>query len=602
MADLGDIFRRASFPGHEWVAKYFDFCEEVGKTVTLQTYFHPELFPKNGNLRGLKRLSVEQRTQMLAEKMIRAWQAEPDPREVGMLLKAGVATEYIHSQADGCTLLGYAARRGFVQCVGALLRHGADLSTTAPNKLTPFQQAAYAGQARVMEIMLAHGADLSQRTEHGMTPLMLVVNGLGGPDSRRHALELLLARGVSIEDKDNEGRTAMDWFRRNRWTYSSMGWKETWAEPLLNADAELIARRKKEEATQRFMKSFRNMAQGGGVPDPKTLLRYIGDGANIEVVDDFWGDTALGIAASYNKKEICETLLDAGANLFFRDKHGSTPFMSTASNGYEELMKLFISRGSDVNERDAKGETGIIHATRWGCRTKAIKIMLEHGAEVDVADATGKTAFDYCEEGKKDDRYYRPRGNGCEVYTELEQILLAGSHRRFLEKITGENFAATGVEVMKKLVEPGVGVNIRDAQGWTPFLWAAHQGDVDALKFLRDNGADIQAADPAGRNALMHAVYPGLHLDAARFLLENGIYADVKDQRGKSAPDWAREVLTEDGKVNGKPKQQAVDEFKALFEPVLRSQTIEQYETGLRGKSAGMRPLKLKPKTGQDLI
>ncbi|TAL34074.1 MAG: ankyrin repeat domain-containing protein [Alphaproteobacteria bacterium] len=594
LAYLGDIFRRASFPGNEWVAKYFDFCEEIGKTVTLQNYFHPELFPKNGSLRGLKRLSMEQRTQMLADKMIRAWQVAPNPREIEMLLKAGVNTEYIHPQAEGCTLLGYAARRGYVDCVDALLRHGADMGAKAPNTLTPFQQAAYMGQARVMDIMLSRGADLSQRTEIGMTPLMLIVNGLGGPDNRRSALELLLARGVSIEDKDNEGRTAMDWFNCNRWTFQSMGWKETWAEPLLKIVKEAEDSKRRQEATQRLIKTIRNIGTpGGGAPDPKALQRYIDDGADIEHVDDFWGDTALGIAAGYNMKETCEILLNAGANLFFRDKRGSTPFMSTAVNGYEELMKIFIARGADVNERDAKGETGIIQATHRGCRTGVIKIMLEHGAEVNVGDETGKTAFDYCEDGKKDDRYYSPRGNGMEVYTELGQILCAGAHRRLLEKATDGNFATPGLEMIKKLA--GDNIHMKDAHGWTPFLWAAHQGDIEAMKLLLDKGANLQATENTGKNALMLAVYPELHVEAARFLMDRGIFADLQDQQRRSALDWAKAVIGDkNGKTLGRPKAEALKEFQSAYEPVMKSQSLDQYHSGLRAPVTLSRRLRFK--------
>ncbi|MEZ0223470.1 MAG: ankyrin repeat domain-containing protein [Alphaproteobacteria bacterium] len=591
MAYLGDIFRRNSFPGSEWAAKYLDFCEEVGKTVTLQNYFHPELFPKNGSLRGLKRLSREQRTQILAENMIRcSWHTEPGAREVEMLLNAGVDTEHIHPRAEGCTLLSYAARRGYAYCADALLRHGADPSAKAPNKLSPFQQAAYMGQARVIEIMLAHGADLSQCTEHGMTPLMLVLNGLGSPDNRRRSIELLLSRGVSIEDKDNEGRTAMDWFHRNRWTFQSLGWKEeNWAAPLLNANAELTARRKKEETTRRLIRELHAL---GRRCDPKIAIPLIESGVNLETLDE-WGNTPLGMAASRNEKEICEALLNAGANLFFRNKHGSTPFMSTASNGYEELMKILIARGSDVNERDAKGETGIIHATKFGCRTGAIKILLEHGAEVDVADETGKTALDYCADGKKDDRHYGRRGDGRDVYTELEQILLAGSHRRFLEKAAGETFATPGLEIIKTLADADI--NMKDSRGWTPLLGAAYQGDVEAMKLLLDRGANLQAVENTGKNALMLAVYPKIHMEAAQFLLDRGIFADVQDHQRRSALDWAKEVICDDdGKISGKPKAVAVEAFRKEFEPVLKSQTIDQYHSGLRGPAATRRPLRLK--------
>jgi hypothetical protein len=170
---------------------------------------------------------------------------------------------------------------------------------------------------------------------------------------------------------------------------------------------------------------------------------------------------------------------------------------------------------------------------------------------------------------------------------------LAGSHRRFLEKTTGETFATPAVEIMKTLADADI--NITDARGWTPFLWAAHQGDVESMKLLLDRGADLQATENAGKNALMLTVYPEIHIEAARFLLDRGIFADVADRQRRSALDWAKEVIgDDDGKTLGRPKAEAVEAFRKVFEPVLKSQTIEQYETGLRGPAATARPLRLK--------
>src|SRR5437868_4968636 len=76
-------------PVRETVGQFAGLCEEIGKAVTLQKVFNPELFPQNGSLRGLKRLTTEARSEMLAGKMIRCWYDQnPNPREVDMLLKA----------------------------------------------------------------------------------------------------------------------------------------------------------------------------------------------------------------------------------------------------------------------------------------------------------------------------------------------------------------------------------------------------------------------------------------------------------------------------------------------------------------------------------
>ncbi len=505
----GDIFRRKSFPGSAQLGQFADLCDDIGRTITLQKLFNPELFPKNGSLRGLKRLTQDARTQMLADKIVRCWHDQkPDPHEVDMLLKAGVDTEYIHPQAEGATLLGLAARRGYVQCVEELLRHGADLSGKAANKMTPFQQAAWMGQAEVMELLLRRGADIAIRNEHGMTPLMLVVNGLGGRDGRRRSLELLLAHGVSLEDKDNEGRTAMDYFRRNHFGYAAMGWNNDWAKPLLDADAQIAARRKKEEATQRLMNAMRDVGTAGGrTPSPQTLQRYIDDGANIEAIDDFWKTTPLGILAHYNCVAQIQVLIAAGANVSPKAANdlGETPLTTAGFNGYTDLIKLLLDSGAKVDETDNRGKTALISAVDWGCRREAARLLVARGASVTCTDKEGKSALDYCTAGLAKDMNYGD-GSARKVYTEMQLILEGGAYRDFLcSRISTLPRMTDDAGFAAALIAGDVNPHLTDGNGWTPLHWAAGCGNEPLMEFLLSKGADIEAKDAADRMPLKHA-------------------------------------------------------------------------------------------------
>jgi hypothetical protein len=57
---------------------------------------------------------------------------------------------------------------------------------------------------------------------------------------------------------------------------------------------------------------------------------------------------------------------------------------------------------------------------------------------------------------------------------------------------------------------------------------------------LADNGADVQMANGEGRTALIAA---GMHGDTAmaKFLLQRGADRSHRDQKGKTALDYARE-------------------------------------------------------------
>jgi len=55
---------------------------------------------------------------------------------------------------------------------------------------------------------------------------------------------------------------------------------------------------------------------------------------------------------------------------------------------------------------------------------------------------------------------------------------------------------------VQALLDHGVGVNQRYANGATALMWAAAYGHVDTVKLLLARGADASATDERGRTAL----------------------------------------------------------------------------------------------------
>jgi ankyrin repeat protein len=84
---------------------------------------------------------------------------------------------------------------------------------------TPLLRAAKAGDLEAMKLLLAHGANPNLPTATGITPLMAAAgNGSAGLDTRGRyktqdqaigAVNLLLASGVNINDRDRNGQTAL---------------------------------------------------------------------------------------------------------------------------------------------------------------------------------------------------------------------------------------------------------------------------------------------------------------------------------------------------------------------------------------------------------
>src|SRR4029079_17764049 len=84
-------------------------------------------------------------------------------------------------------------------------------------------------------------------------------------------------------------------------------------------------------------------------------------------------------------------------------------------------------------------------------------------------------------------------------------------------------------EAVKLLIDAGAKLDDRSIFGWTPLLFAARQGQVDSIKALVAAGADVNETLPDKTSALVTAVQ-GLNYEAAVVLLEHGVDPNAAGQ------------------------------------------------------------------------
>ncbi|MEE6486189.1 hypothetical protein FKM82_014536 [Ascaphus truei] len=107
----------------------------------------------------------------------------------------------------------------------------------------------------------------------------------------------------------------------------------------------------------------------------------------------------------------------------------------------------------------------------------------------------------------------------------LWQFKRTALHRASLEGHT---------EIIKKLLDSGSSVNLRDRLDCTAIHWASRGGRMEVVKLLQDSGAEINLKDKLLSTPLHVATRTG-HADIVEHLIATGVDINSKDREGDTA-------------------------------------------------------------------
>jgi ankyrin repeat protein len=154
---------------------------------------------------------------------------------------------------------------------------------------------------------------------------------------------------------------------------------------------------------------------------------------------------------------------------------------SALQRGATGEVGRWLTDGVSPDVVDLEGTPALMAATLFA-DARTVKLLLEHGADPNRADASGATAL---------------------------------------------MWAVPDVEKVRLLLARGANVNARSATERTPLLVAAaYPGTADLLRLLLDHGADLRAQDRAGATALALAVRSA-DIEVVRFLVARGLDPDA---------------------------------------------------------------------------
>jgi ankyrin repeat protein len=269
-------------------------------------------------------------------------------------------------------------------------------------------------------------------------------------------------------------------------------------------------------------------ASGGGAPltlvdavkvgDTAAVRALLAKHANVNTTTTD-GTTALHWAVHRNDLATVDQLIRAGANVKLANSYGVTPISMAAETGTAAVVERLLKAGADPNVTLVGGETVLMTAARAG-NADAVKLLLAHGANVDARETTrDQTALMWAAAGG---------------HTATVKVLLEGGADLKARSTELKAFHEGTFIAGRKTADSGERLPM-----FTPLLFAARSGHIDAARVLLDHGADVNDKVRDGTTAL-HVAIINAHWELGAMLLDRGADPNAESPGGTALHHIAR--------------------------------------------------------------
>jgi ankyrin repeat protein len=438
--------------------------------------------------------------------LVLAWLAGAGVAQAAPKAGAGPAADAGAIEVDGTTPLHWAVYRNDEAAVRQLIKAGADVNARNDYGATPLSEAAVSGNVKVIRWLLEAGAEVDGANADGQTPLMIIAR-----TSNVEAAKLLIKHGADVNRREQ-------WRQQTPLMWAAAEGQAGMVKLLASHGAEVDARSRVNDWERQVTAEPRMQARPSGGFTPllyaarrgcvECARALLDAGADVNLTDPD-RVTPLLLATLNLNFDTAALLLERGADVNKWDTWGRTPLyaavdMNTLPTGGRadrpsadattslELIRMLLERGANPDMqlklfppyrslRDDRGAdnilgvgtTPLLRAAK-AADVEAIRLLLAHGARVDLPTARGLTPL----------------------------LAAAGVGSTAIDTRGRYRTEAQVREAVRLLLDAGADIGARDSGGTTALHGAASWGWNSVVEELAARKADLFATDARGRTAL----------------------------------------------------------------------------------------------------
>ena len=258
------------------------------------------------------------------------------------------------------------------------------------------------------------------------------------------------------------------------------------------------------------------------------------------------GGTALYWAAQYGNTVVVKLLLSRNSDVNIPDGYKVTPLMRAVQYGHTDVaLALIATPGININHADEEGYSALMHAAYKGHKDCALALLSSPAVNVNHADQYGQSALSLAVQNGHTDTALTliatPAININHVNGRGESALIraaeSGNNDVALALIATPGINVNHVSDINKtallcacknhhtyialalIATPDINVNHADGEGETALIYVAYEGHTDVvLALIGIQGINVNHANKDNWTALIYAVYGG-HTNLALALI-----------------------------------------------------------------------------------